>query len=120
MKVRVIIITSITMFLFLFFLIISSSFENIYVCNDEYIILDSLNGNTKFTFHSKNGNDISGVLEIIDGKISFVMDDVTIATALYSHDSKKLLINGIFDKKKYKNINFKQVTSLSEYLITVF
>ncbi|MBO5138594.1 MAG: hypothetical protein J6B89_03030 [Bacilli bacterium] len=120
MKIRIIIITSITVFLFAIFLIISTSFENIYICKDEYIVLDSNNEATGYTFHNSDGNSEKGSLEIIDGKISFILDNETIATAIYSHDSKVLMVTGVLDGKKYKNIKFKQVSSIGEYLRTVF
>lgn len=82
-------------------------------------MLNTENGSTTFTFHSDNADDISGILEILDGKISFIVNDKTIATAVYSHNNKTLVVDGVFDKK-YKNMKFKQVASMTEYFKTIF
>lgn len=120
MKIRIIVIASITVFLFAIFLIISTSFENIYIYKDDYIVLNSNKGVTNYTFHNDNDNSEKGSLEIIDGKISFVLDNKTIATAIYSHDSRNLMVTGVLDGKKYKDAKFKQVSSIREYFRAIF
>lgn len=119
MKVRIIIITSITVFLFFIMLVFSSSFKNIYFYKDKYLIINSNNGSNNYTFYDgKKSSD--GVIDIVAGKISFVYDNNVIATAIYDNKNRSLVLNGKFSKKNYKGIKFKQVSSISEYFRTVF
>ena len=116
---RLVIIFSTTAVLFLLFLLISTSFENIYIHKDEYIILKTAEGTSQYIVRN-NKEEETGILEIIEGKITFIANKENVATAIYNHKTKILTVTGTLNKTDYEQTEFKQVTNMTEYLKTIF
>lgn len=119
MKKRLTIILVVTLILFLFLLIISTSYENIYIYKDQYILLENNKGLSEYRIRTDNKEE-TGHLEIIEGKITFILEKENVATATYNAKTKELIITGKLNNTKYNKTKFKQVSTLSEYFKTVF
>lgn len=105
----------------LFAFIASFSFESMYYNKDDdtLIRLNKEDGSSIFIYSDKD-REIKGTSAIIDGKITFLVNDHKVLTATYYSNAKKLVITGKINDKNYKNKEYKQVSSFKEYLKAIF
>ncbi len=73
-----------------------------------------------FFIYSDKDREIKGTSTIIDGKITFLVNNHKVLTATYYSKAKKLVITGKINDKNYKNEEYKQVNSFKEYLKAIF
>ena len=95
----------------LFAFIASFSFESMYYNKDD---------DSSIFIYSDKDREIKGTPTIIDGKITFLVNDHKVLTATYYSNAKKLVITGKINDKNYKNKEYKQVSSFKEYLKAIF
>lgn len=121
LKVIFLLLSGCIIIFLLFAFFASFSFENMYYSeeDDALIVLKKTDEGTDFSYSIKDHTQ-DGEVTIVNGVITFLVDNNNIATATYDYNNKYLEISGNFYHKKYNKKKFKQVSSIKEYYKAIF
>ncbi len=121
LKTTLIIFSILLIIVLLFMFIASFSYENIFYNkeDDSTIVFIKKDGESNYKYSNKNTN-YTDVVYVGTGSIVFLKNNKEVATGIYHHKDKVLVIDGKFDKNEYKKKKFKQVNSIFEYLKAIF
>lgn len=121
LKVIFLLLSGCVIIFLLFAFLASFSFENMYYNehDDALIVLKKTDEGTDFSYSIKDYTQ-RGEVTIVNGVITFLVNNNNTATATYNYKDKYLEISGEFHHQKYNKNKFKQVSSIIEYYKAIF